>query len=81
MAPIRPPTDEAMAALPRGAILCVVNVTGCVRFPHELAPPDEYGDFEQGRFGILMTMHKKLNPSIICRGHQGIWDWDERGKL
>jgi hypothetical protein len=61
--------------IPRGAILCVVNVTGCVRFPHELAPPDEYGDFEDGRFGILMTMLKKFPTPIPIKGHQGIWHW------
>ena len=39
--------------IPSGAILCIVGVQGCVRFPHPLAPPDEYGDFEEGRYGIF----------------------------
>ena len=65
--------------IPRGAILCIVGVQGCVRFPHELAPPDEYGDFEEGRYGILTTMLKKFPEPIPCKGHQGIWFWKEPG--
>jgi hypothetical protein len=60
----------------RGAILCVVAVQGCVRFPSPLATPDEYGDFEEGRFGILTTMLKKFPTPIPIKGHQGIWYWD-----
>ena len=63
--------------IPRGAVLCVVGVQGCVRFPHPLAPPDEYGDFEEGRFGILTTMLKKIPVPIPATGHQGLWNWEE----
>lgn len=63
--------------IPRGAILCIVNVTGCVRFPHPDAPPDSYGDFRDGRFGILMTMLEKFPMPILAKGHQGIWHWEE----
>jgi hypothetical protein len=64
--------------IPRGAVLCIVGVQGCVRFPHPLARPDEYGDFAAGRFGILMTMLEKFPEPIPAKGHQGIWNW-ERG--
>jgi activating signal cointegrator 1 len=63
--------------IPRGAILCIVSVQGCVRFPHSLAPPDPYGDFYEGRFGILMTMLKKFSEPIPAVGHQGIWNWEQ----
>jgi len=63
--------------IPRGAILCIVSVQGCVRFPHPLAKPDKYGDFGEGRFGILMTMLKKCDLPVLVKGHQGIWHWDE----
>jgi len=66
--------------IPRGAILCIVAVHGCVRFPHKLAPPDPYGDFAEGRFGILMTMLKKFDLPVRVKGHQGIWYWDENSE-
>lgn len=62
--------------IPRGAVLCIVNVTDCVRFPHPLAPPDPYGDFYEGRFGILMAMREKFPEPIPAKGHQGIWYWN-----
>lgn len=71
-------------AIPRGAVLCVVNVLNCVRFPHDLAPPDEYGDFEPGRFGFLLKVLQKFDPPILAKGHQGIWYWEglaEREKV
>ncbi|HEY1800055.1 MAG TPA: ASCH domain-containing protein [Terriglobales bacterium] len=63
--------------VPLGAILCIVDVVGCVRLPHELAPPDEYGNFEAGRFGILLTMRRRLEMPVLAKGHQGIWHWTE----
>ena len=63
--------------IPRGAILCIVSVQGCVRFPHPLVKPDPYGDFSEGRYGILMTMLKKCDLPVAAVGHQGIWNWDE----
>ncbi len=64
--------------IPRGSILCIADVAKCVRFPHELAPPDEYGDFEEGRFGILIPrlLKKFPLPGIPVKGHQGIWYWN-----
>lgn len=66
--------------IPRGAMLCIVDVRRCVRFPHELAPPDEYGNFEEGRFGILMTMLTKFPLPVRVKGHQGIWYWNEKSE-
>ena len=63
--------------IPRGSVLCIVSVQGCVRFPHYLAPPDRYGDFTEGRFGILMTMLEQFAAPIPARGMQGIWNWEK----
>lgn len=63
-------------ALPSGAILCIVNVIDCVRFPNPKAPPDEYGDFYEGRYGFLMEMVEKFSEPIPARGMQGIWNWE-----
>lgn len=64
------------ATIPRGAVMCIVNVDNFLRFPHPLAPPDDYGDFYEGRFGILMTLLEKFDPPISAKGHQGIWNWE-----
>lgn len=63
--------------IPSGAVVCIVNVDGCVRFPHPLAPPDEYGDFGEGRFGFLLTLIEKFETPKPARGFQSIWEWDE----
>lgn len=62
--------------IPRGAVLCIVGVQGCVRFPHPLAKPDEYGDFTAGRYGMLMTMLEKFAAPIPAKGRQGLWNWE-----
>lgn len=61
--------------IPRGAVLCIVRVQTCVRFPSLLVSPDEYGDFEPGRFGFLLTMLEKFDPPIPAKGKQFLWDW------
>ena len=66
--------------LPLGAVLCIVNVVDCVRFPHPKAPPDEYGDFTGGRFGFLMEMVEKFERPIPAKGMQGIWNWLREGQ-
>jgi activating signal cointegrator 1 len=63
------------AIIPLGAVLCIVSVQGCVRFPHPYAPPDPYGDFSPGRYGFLLSMLEKLPMPIPAVGHQGLWDW------
>ena len=64
--------------IPSGAILCIVNIVDCVRFPNPKAPPDDYGDFSEGRFGFLMEMIEKFDAPIPARGMQGIWNWERR---
>jgi len=62
-------------SLPRGAILCIVHVETCVRLPHLCARPDDYGDFTEGRFGIVMTLLEKFPAPIPAKGKQGMWNW------
>lgn len=63
--------------IPRGAVLCAVYMYACVQFPNDLAPPDSYGDFYEGRYGFLMRMIDKFAKPIPAKGHQGIWNWDK----
>jgi len=62
--------------IPRGAMLCIVDAYDCLRFPNPLAPPDDYGDFEEGRYGTLMKMLEKFPAPILVKGHQGLWNWE-----
>jgi|SRR6266850_1917784 len=62
--------------IPRGAVLCIVGVQGCVRFPNPLAIPDPYGDFHEGRYGFLLTMLEKFPVPWPAKGRQGIWNWN-----
>jgi len=62
--------------IPRGAVLCIVNVKNCVRFPDPLAPPDPYGDFAAGRYGFLFSVLEKFIEPIPAKGMQGIWNWE-----
>jgi hypothetical protein len=61
--------------IPRGAVLCIVEVKRCVQFPNSLVVPDPYGDFSDGRFGFLLAILKKFNPPIPAKGHQKMWNW------
>lgn len=61
---------------PLGAVVCIVKVDDCVRFPSEKAPPDIYGDFYAGRYGFLLSVLEVFDPAIPATGHQGIWDWE-----
>jgi len=63
------------ATIPRGAVVCVVNVLGCVLFPSPLAPSDEYGNFEPGRYGFILSLVEKLDPPIAAKGMQFLWEW------
>jgi hypothetical protein len=62
--------------IPRGAILCVVQVIACVRFTHNFPDVDQYGDFSEGRYGFLLKMREKFPHPIPAKGHQGMWEWD-----
>jgi activating signal cointegrator 1 len=63
--------------IPRGAVLGIMWLWGCVRFPHPLARPDEYGDFHAGRYGfIFSTVGKRVfTPPVPFKGSLGLWEW------
>jgi len=62
--------------LPRGAVLGIAILKGCVQFPNTLAPPDPYGDFTPGRFGWLFMNAKAFEHPIPAKGHLGLWEWE-----
>jgi activating signal cointegrator 1 len=66
------------STIPRGSVLCIVNVIDCVRFPHPSARPDSYGDFTDGRYGFLLSLLEIFDEPIPAKGMQGIWTWKGR---
>lgn len=65
-----------------GAVVAIVNMLGCIKFPDPRWPPDEYGNFAPGRYGYLLDSIRKLVVPVSARGSQGIWEWNgktERG--
>lgn len=59
---------------PMGAFVCtavLANVLSAVR-----VPPDDYGDYSEGRFAWHLTDIEPIDPAIPARGAQGFWKWD-----
>ena len=76
--------DYLPAAMPRGALICVVHVDACVRFDqeslqdlhdHYSVKEFEYGDFEIGRFGWILSKPRKIIP-VEIHGYQGIFSFN-----
>lgn len=63
-------------ALPRGAVVGKVNLVECIR-TEDWEPSDVSricGDFRPGRFAWLFNHPRKIQPPILLRGQQNIWE-------
>ncbi len=69
--------------LPRGSILCLTEITDCLRTEHIAEAPClysecihelEFGDYYPGRFGFLFGAVKLLPAPVPCRGALGLWE-------
>jgi hypothetical protein len=38
---------------------------------------EAYGDYRDGRLGIVTSFSRRLKNPIPCRGKQGIWEWTD----
>lgn len=71
---------ELFNALPRGKILCVVNLVDCV--PTRSVKDDityqewAYGDYSDGRFAWVTEMVHRFEEPIPAKGSQGLWQWE-----
>jgi activating signal cointegrator 1 len=45
--------------------------------PHLGIPPDEFGDYEVGRWAWWLTNIERFEPAIPARGAQGFWNWND----
>lgn len=62
--------------IPRGAIVCIVDLVDCVQFPSQLVKPDPYGDYTPGRFGWLLASIRTFRQPIPVKGVMGLWNWE-----
>ena len=66
-------------ALPRGAIIAVVDLVDCLEISHGFQMPPEpersFGDFSRGRCAWVMSnvVWKLLTP-LPCKGRLGLWE-------
>lgn len=85
-----PNTDprKCFDGLPRGCVVCVVNLIDCVR-TEEFVPHGNrearrtlsyqewcYGDYSLGRYAWITEMIHRFEEPVPCRGAQQLWDWE-----
>lgn len=81
--PYRDPSE-----LPRGKVLCVVDLVVCIStdsleagqgamLEHEAAPHEwDFGDYSPGRFAWVLTGLHALPEPLTARGRQKLWNLD-----
>lgn len=65
-------------SLPRGFLLCRVNLIDCRRINQYNAPdPPEcfFGDYRRGRYMWITELLEVFDPPIAGVGQQGLWEW------
>ncbi len=69
-------------SLPLGAIVAVVNLTGCERtedLVQKISGQEEsFGDYSAGRYGWVTQLRYALPEPIPFRGQQGLFDIDAK---
>lgn len=70
-------------SLPRGVLLCTVRLDACIRFTKENVEAlfdgvddqeRDYGDFEAGRYGWMLSDVQRIVPPLAIIGRQGLFD-------
>lgn len=71
--------------LPSGAVVCIATVEDCIlitdknRHDIPMRTPEEwlsFGDFAEGRYAWKLSNVRRIEPPIVARGYQNIWEWD-----
>ena len=87
-----PLVGEAWKILPRGTVICVVELLACVPtekvglFTHQMdwKPPENWetelklGNYAEGRYAWVTRLRKVFNPPIPATGALSLWEWKER---
>jgi activating signal cointegrator 1 len=73
------------ADLPLGRVVCITSVEDCIPTPHVAEAPCLYseaiheiafGNYEPGRWALLLGSVRRLEYPIPARGKQGMWNWE-----
>ena len=74
------PFREALQGhrMPRGAIVAVVRLTGCLRTTdcQPSYPECAFGNYAAGRFAWVLEHVRTIEP-VPCRGRQSLWEVPE----
>ena len=72
---------QPLEAFPRGAIVAVVSLYDIVRTEkwHPSVFRQMWGDFTPGRWAWKFARIVAIDPPILARGQQGMWEWNEEG--
>ena len=67
------------AALPLGAVLCIVELVGCYRTtfisPSELER--KFGDWSAGRYAWKLKVYRVFDDPPKASGMLGLWEWPD----
>jgi hypothetical protein len=76
--------DDAIKALPRGKVLCIVRLsdiieTGTIDTEPEIIGEHErlFGNYELGRYAWYLDMCEVLPEPIPAKGNRMLWNWIE----
>lgn len=72
--------DDAIRSLPRGAVLCLVNLVDIV--PTEQvqdisAAERIFGNYEEGRYAWMTDLMGAFTTPIPAKGNRMIWKWEK----
>lgn len=71
---------EAVAKLPRAAVLCIVelrSIEETMRCREILCEREKiFGNYEDGRYAWEMEMAQKLETPIPAKGNRLLWNWE-----
>lgn len=72
-------TERMIAMLPRRAVICVGELTDCVRITEELRAKQKtrelaLGDWTPGRYAWKISRRQAIQP-VTVNGAQGLWRW------
>jgi activating signal cointegrator 1 len=72
--------QEYIDGLPRGVVVAVVEIYGCItaeefkaKHPHWHSAEKHFGDFTDGRFAWLTRNSYRLKEPVECKGKQGFF--------
>jgi activating signal cointegrator 1 len=77
----RVPDTTTGRQLPRGEVLCTVELAACVRIDAHNVPdlPEKaFGDYTAGRYMWELRDVNLLKPPTVAKGTLGLWNWDGR---